>query len=102
MSNVSIAAPARQRIVPAFVVTKLEGQVERTVIQFDKEGKKYAKTVKVDAGFLVSFPSKGHSIRVRNADELKRLGFDKTVPLVDDGSENDDVVGYMPNSITAA
>lgn len=101
MSNVSVAAPARQRIVPAFVVKKLDGQVEHTVIQFDKEGKKHDKIVKVDAGYLVSFPSKGHSIRVRNADELKRLGFDKTVPLVDDGSENDDIVGYMPNSVAA-
>ena len=97
-----IAAPARQRIIPAFVVKKLEGQVERTVIQFDKEGKKHDKTVKVDAGYLVSFPSKGHSIRVKDAAELKRLGFDQTIPLVDDGAENDDIVGYMPNSVAAA
>lgn len=101
MSNLSIAAPARQRIVPAFVVQKLEGQVERTVIQFDKEGRKHDKIVKVDAGYMVSFPSKGHSIRVRNKEELKRLGFDRTVPLVDDGSENDDVVGYMPSNVAA-
>lgn len=101
MSNVSVAAPMRQRIVPAFVVKKLDGQVEHTVIQFDKEGKKHDKVVKVDAGFMVSFPSKGHSIRVRSVDELKRLGFDKTVPLVDDGSENDDVVGYIDNNIAA-
>lgn len=101
MSRVSVAAPQRQRIVPAFMVQKLEGHVERTVIQFDKEGKKYDKTVKVDAGYLVSFPSKGHSIRVKDAAELKRLGFDKTIPLVDDGAENDDVVGHMPNHIAA-
>lgn len=102
MNGMQIAAPNRQRIVPAFTVQKLEGQVERTVIAFDKEGRKYDKTVKVDAGYLVSFPTKGHSIRIRNVDELKRLGFDRTVPLVDDNADNDDVLGYMPNSIAAA
>lgn len=102
MSDMQIAAPNRQRIVPAFTVQKLEGQVERTVIAFDKEGRKVDKVVKVDAGYLVSFPTKGHSIRVKNAAELKRLGFDRTVPLVDDNADNDDVLGYMPNSIATA
>lgn len=100
--SVQVAAPARQRIVPAFVVRKLPGTVEREVITFDKEGKRTTRLVKVDAGYEVSFPAKGHSIRVKNDAELKRLGFDKTVPLVDDGAEHDDVVGYMPNSVTTA
>jgi len=102
MSRIQVASPTRQRIVPAFVVQKLDGTMERTLIQFDKEGKKVEKIVKVDAGYLVSFPSKGHSIRVKNADELKRLGFDKTIPLVDDDADNDDVLGYIPNSVVAA
>lgn len=101
MSNVQIAAPARQRIVPAFVVQKLEGTVERTMIVFDKEGRKQEKVVKVDAGYLVSFPAKGHSIRVRDVAELKRLGFDKTIPLVDANGDNDDVFGDIPNPIAA-
>lgn len=102
MSNVRVAAPQRQRIVPAFVVKKLDGTVERTLIQFDKEGKKYNKQVKVDAGYLVSFPSKGHSIRVKNAEELRRLGFDQTIPLIDDSNDDDDVLGYIPNSVEAS
>lgn len=102
MAQVHMAAPGRPRIVPAFLVQKLEGTVERTVIAFDKEGRKFDKTVKVDAGYLVSFPSKGHSIRVKDAAELKRLGFDRTIPLVDDNADNDDVMGEMPNNIAAA
>lgn len=94
-----IAAPNRPRVVPAFMVQKLEGQVERTMIVFDKEGRKMEKTVKVDAGYLVSFPTKGHSIRVKDANELKRLGFDKTIPLVDDNADNDDVVGELTNPV---
>lgn len=102
MSRVQIAAPKRQRIVPAFTVQKLEGQVERTIISFDKEGKKYDKVVKADAGFLVTFPAKGHSIRVKDVAELKRLGFDQTIPLLDGDSEDDEALGYMPNSVVAA
>lgn len=101
MSNISVAAPPKQQIVPAFVVRKLEGTVERPLIQFDKEGRKHEKMVKVDAGYLVSFPAKGHSIRVKDAAELKRLKFDQTVPLVDAGADHDDVLGYMPNNIAA-
>lgn len=97
--TVRIAAPARQRFVPAFMVQKLDGVIEREVIKFDTKGKKRVELVKEPAGYLVKFPSKGHSIRVRSDAELKRLGFDQTIPLVDDGSDNDDVVGSIPNSI---
>lgn len=99
--NTRIAAPQKMRIVPAFMVQKLEGKYTRTLIQFDKEGKKHDKQVEVDAGYLVSFPMKGHSIRVKDAKELERLGFDQTIPLVDDG-DNDDVHGFIPNTINAA
>lgn len=100
--SVMIASPEARRIVPAFTVEKLDGKVERTIIAFDKEGKKYDKTVSVDAGYMVKFPVKGHSIRVKDAAELKRLGFDKTIPLVDANSENDDIVGTIPNSVRVA
>lgn len=99
MAGLQIAAPMRQRVVPAFTVKKLDGKVSRPLIQFDKEGKKYEKIVEAPAGYLVHFPSKGHSIRVRNDAELKRLGFDQTIPLVDDNAENDDVLGHIPNNI---
>lgn len=101
MSKMMMAAPNQQRIVPAFVVERLEGKVDRTIIGFDKEGRKVPKVVSVDAGYLVKFPTKGHSIRVKDAADLKRLGFDRTIPLVDDNAENDDVVGYVPNSAVA-
>lgn len=101
MSNLQIAAPAQRRIVPAFTVKRLEGTVDRTMIVFDKEGRRQEKVVKQDAGYLVSFPTKGHSIRVKDAAELKRLGFDRTIPLVDAEGDNDDVLGEIPNSVTA-
>lgn len=101
MSNIQIAAPNQQRIVPAFMVQRLEGTVERTMIVFDKEGRRQEKVVKQDAGYLVSFPTKGHSIRVKDAAELKRLGFDRTIPLVDANGDNDDVLGSMPNTVVA-
>lgn len=100
--SMQIAAPNKQRIIPAFTVQKLEGTVDHTIIQFDKEGKRYEKQIKVPAGYLVSFPTKGHSIRVKNMEELKRLGFDRTIPLVDDASDNDDVVGTIPNSVLSS
>ncbi len=100
--SLQVAAPNQRRIVPAFTVRKLDGKVERPMIKFDSKGKKHEEIVKVDAGYLVSFPTKGHSIRVKDAAELKRLGFDRTIPLVEDGTDNDDVLGFIPNSVTAA
>lgn len=102
MSDVRIARPNGPRIVPAFTVQKLEGKVSRTMIKFDSKGQKKEEVVEVDAGYLVKFPAKGHSIRVRNAAELKRLGFDRTIPLVDDNSEDDEAVGSMPNSVASS
>jgi hypothetical protein len=99
--SMRIAAPNRVKIVPAFTVEKLEGERERTMIVFDKEGKRQEKLVKEPAGYLVKFPTKGHSIRVRNMEELKRLGFDRTIPLVDANSDDDDVLGDMPNTVAA-
>lgn len=96
-----ISAPEMQRIVPSFIVKKLEGTVERNIIVFDKEGLKQIKTVKSPAGYMVSFPTKGHSIRVRDDADLRRLGFDRTIPLVNDNEDDDSIVGVMPNNAIA-
>lgn len=95
--SVRIAEPNRPRIVPAFVVKKLEGKHKREMITFDSKGKRKVEVVEEPAGYLVSFPVKGHSIRVRNDADLKRLGFDRTIPLVDANSEDDSILGELPN-----
>lgn len=93
--NISVAAPDVPKIRPAFMVEKLEGKIEREIINFDAKGKKVMNKVEVDAGYLVKFP-KGHSIRVLDDAELRRLGFDRTIPLIDDDGEQ---VGEIPNHI---
>lgn len=99
MEDIRVAIPSQKRIRPAFTVKKLEGQIERTVLGFDQKGKKVSNTVKVDAGYLVSFP-KGHSIRVLTDEAMHRLGFDRSIPLVD--LENDGmVVGEIDNPVMA-
>ncbi len=97
--SISIAAPQKNRIKPAFMVKKLEGQVDREICEFDKTGKIIRKKVKVDAGWLVT-TAKGHSIRVFTEAEMARLGFDQTIPLVDMDSDGD-VVGAIPNMAVA-
>lgn len=98
MSTVRIAQAEREKIRPAFVVQKLEGKAPREICHIDKDGKIVRKIVEADAGYLVTFPIKGNSIRVRTEKELKALGFDKTIPLVKiDG--DDEVVGEIPNAL---
>lgn len=94
-----IARPNQPRVVPAFVVQERNEEVVRTVLTKDTKGNYKKVETKVPYGYHVSFPAKGHSIRVATASELKRLGFDKTIPLVDANSDNDDVLGEMPNSV---
>lgn len=94
-----VAAPAKQRVRPAFMAQKLEGQVEREVISFDQKGKKVVNKVKVDAGYLVT-TARGNSLRVWTDEDMKRLGFDQNIPLVD--FEHDgEVVGAIPNPVAA-
>lgn len=95
MSDIQIAAPDVPKIRPAFTVKKLDGKVKREILGFDSKGKKTVTVTEVDAGWLVKFP-KGHSIRVYTEKDLKRLGFDRTIPLVNDDG---DVVGMLPNDI---
>lgn len=95
--SVRIAAPQQPKLKPAFKVEELEGTREVTLHGFDTKGRKTIKTVEVPAGFLVTF-AKGHSIRVANEEELHRLGFDQTIPLVDvDG--DDEPQGMVSNPI---
>lgn len=99
--SIAVARPHVPKVVPAFVVEKLEGKVKSPMIQFDKDGKKHDVLVEKDAGYMVSFPAKGHSIRIPDAHELKRMGFDQTIPLVDTarGMSGDDPVGEIDNPI---
>lgn len=104
--QIGMAAPAQKKYVPAFVVEKLDGQIERQLITFDEKGKKHIKTVKVDAGYLVKFPpkgrgDKGHSIRVGTAEELARLGFDQTIPIVDMDGDSDEPVSFIENRVAS-
>lgn len=108
MSNVRVSAPSKPKIVPAFVVRKLEGKVPHTIIKYQKldgedQPTRQEITVQEDAGWLVMFPVKGNaSMRVRTEKELERLGFDQTIELISEADDNDEVLGYMPNPVAAA
>lgn len=95
--------------VKPYEVTKLSGQVKRKVFSYEqtstrkvrkKDGSYDEKAVFAlresvkleDAGYLVKFPN-GHSIRVRDDEELKRLGFDLEPGFI--SFETGDVI--MPN-----
>lgn len=91
-----VAAPNQQSYTPAFTVRKLEGKVKRTFLKRDGKGTTTPVETEVDAGWLITFPLKGNSIRVWDEQELKRLGFDKTIKLVD---EDGIVGGTIPNPI---
>lgn len=96
---IRIAAPNRRMIRPAFTVKKLEGKVKQRILSFDGKGKKTEQIVDVDAGYLVKL-AKGHSIRVYTDKDLHRLGFDRSIPLVDMDNEGE-IVGEIPNPIMA-
>lgn len=102
MGNTRVAAPSKPKIQPAFVVQKLEGKREHVILSYDPKEGRIEKKVQEDAGFLVSFPIKKASMRVRNEAELRRLGFDQTIELINPESDDDEALGYMPNSVTAA
>lgn len=86
----------QQNIKPRYEVEELKGTVEITRVKRDSEaGKNVEETVEVDAGYMVYFPA-GHSIRVADKEELKRLGFDQPAELIDE--ETGDVVGSTAQS----
>lgn len=95
--DIRIAQPEQKKVVPAFTVKKLDGSFEEPIYGLSKDHKRTVKVVKRDAGYLVTF-SKGHSIRVATDAELIRMGFDKTIPMVQPGADTD-AVGHMPNYI---
>lgn len=72
-----------QNIRPKYQVKPLEGEVERVITVFTKDGFQQ-KTVKEPAGFMVYFPS-GASMRARSVEHLQELGIDlNSVPgLID-------------------
>lgn len=83
---VRVARRPQEREAPAFIVEELEGKVTETHYKYEK-GKGLIKfDVDVPAGYLVTF-FKGHSIRVRNKDTLKSLGFDEAYTIDVDGDE---------------
>lgn len=91
----SVARPLKEQYRPAFTVKKLDGKRTEELITWDNKGQKQVKLVEVDAGYMV-YMRNGHSIRVRDEANLKRLGFDQTIPLVDDEGES---VAEIPNLI---
>ena len=97
-ANTQVARAPVPNVLPAFTVTKIPGKVDHIIHTFKKDGGGIeTKTVKEDGGFMVHFPIKGNSIRVRTISDLKRLGFDQTIPMVD--SRYDQVVAEQPNMI---
>jgi hypothetical protein len=73
----------QQNIMPRFETEALDGKVNEVKATYHKDGKGFEYRVEAKpAGYMVFFP-RGHSIRVRNTNELKRLGFHKQPGLVD-------------------
>src|SRR4030095_15161758 len=93
--QVYAALPTQQKIRPAFTVERLSGTVPHRVHIFDKETNRIkSKIVQEPAGFLVKF-YKGHSIRCRDEDHLRRVGAGLSlIPLIDEEGE---VKAVMPN-----
>jgi hypothetical protein len=89
------ALPPQAKVRPAFTVERLSGTVPHRVHIFDKETNRIkSKIVQEPAGFLVKF-YKGHSIRCRDEDHLRRVGAGLSlIPLLDDEGETK---GVMPN-----
>lgn len=72
------------QVVRRFEAEAVDGKKNVVVAEYDKEkggGFKY-EVKQEDFGYMVYFPA-GHSIRVRDLAELKRLGFDRQPGLVD-------------------
>lgn len=97
------AAPLQKQQLPAFIVKKVD-EKRKLLRRFIGEDRTIqSKEISVDGGFIVAFPMKGHSIRVADEKELKRLGFDKMIPIMDASQEDaDEPVSYLPNSVSAS
>jgi hypothetical protein len=64
----------------AFVVVKQEGEVNREVHYWSKDGIK-KKLLPEDAGFLVYFP-RGHAIRIRSLAQLRHYRLHKEPAII--------------------
>lgn len=73
---------------PTFEVEKDDGKTSVRKATHDGKGFKYT-VVEETIGYMVYFP-KGHSIRVRNDAELKRLGFHRPPRITDMTDQIDD------------
>lgn len=72
-------------IRPRYEVERVDEMVVETHL-VRKDGKNIEEEKEVPYGYNVYFPA-GHSIRVRNDEELKRLGFDRPADLIDEDGE---------------
>jgi hypothetical protein len=89
---------AKIKAIAPYEVEKFDGKVTRTKYEH-KDGQLVSKEVEEDAGYMVYF-HKGHSIRVRDKDELKRLNFTEVAKVIDEetGEELEDMVA-KPGSV---
>jgi len=79
----------QQNIKPRYQVERVDEMVEETH-HVRENDRNVEKTVEVPYGYNVYFPA-GHSMRVRDDAEMKRLGFDRPPELID--QDTGDVVG---------
>lgn len=79
----------QQNIKPRYEVEHVDEMVTETHVVREND-RNVEKKVEVPYGYNVYFPA-GHSMRVRDDAELKRLGFDKPAELINE--ETGDVVG---------
>ena len=83
-------ASRAQKVKPAYELHKIDKEVTvrkvRATFTENANGKRVLKyefyEVKEPFGWMAYFPQ-GHSIRIRNADELKRLQLDHPASLID-------------------
>lgn len=84
----------QQAIKPRFEVEAVDDTVtEKRIVR--ENGRNVETQVEVPYGFNVYFPA-GHSIRVKDEEELRRLGFDHAPELIDEDGE---VVGTTQMSL---
>jgi len=87
----------QQDIKPAYEVHPYSGVTTRNVCRIDKKTRQVVcEEVEDTGGYMVYFP-KGHSIRVRDDEELAALGFDKPAKLID--METGDETGQIAENL---
>jgi hypothetical protein len=101
--QIAVAPEHEAVILPRFEVEEIEGTVTVMIATPQRRKNNAGKSVsngfnfepkEVDGGFMVYFPA-GHSIRVKDEQELQRLGFMGPAPLVD--MNTGEIVPVSPN-----